>query len=289
MAELYLGIGDGAARRDELEKIVELDRSAGDGRTDTIRATAARSALLLAEERFRTFDAIELRQPFERSLLEKQTRMNELLAALGALVDYRVGDVTAAATYYMAETYFDFSRSLLDSERPGDLSAADLSDYEGVLEEEAFPFEEKAIAVHEKNLELMRTGVYNGWIEKSLGHLAQRMPGRYAKPEESSGPLDSLSVYSYRSPAAPSAPAPETITEAQPGPATTDAARIESEETPIPAATDATLEARPQEPVAPQVEVPASSDLAAPAPDEASAPPASPAPLDEEPIDAPAN
>ena len=47
----------------------------------------------------------------------------------------------------------------------------------GAALEEAYPFEEKAIAVHQKNLELLATGVYNPWIEKSLGKLAILMPG----------------------------------------------------------------------------------------------------------------
>jgi hypothetical protein len=73
-------------------------------------------------------------------------------------------------------------------------------DYEMVLEEEAFPFEEEAIAVHEKNLELMSVGVYNAWIEKSLGKLAGLMPGRYAKFEESSGLILSIEKYAYTVP-----------------------------------------------------------------------------------------
>ena len=48
--------------------------------------------------------------------------------------------------------------SLMESERPADLQAAELQEYELALEEEAFPFEEKAIDVHEKNMELMRAG-----------------------------------------------------------------------------------------------------------------------------------
>jgi hypothetical protein len=39
------------------------------------------------------------------------------------------------------------------------------------LDEEAFPFEEKAIGVHEKNMELLQAGVLNDWTEKSLGRL----------------------------------------------------------------------------------------------------------------------
>jgi tetratricopeptide (TPR) repeat protein len=224
MSELYEQTGDAEGRRAELRQIVALDRQAGAARTDTIRGLAARSALFLSEELFREFRSVELRLPFEQSLQEKQRRMDAALTSLSALVDYKVGDVTAAATYYMAEVYGDFSRSLLDSERPTDLAAAELADYEGVLEEEAYPFEEKAIRVHEKNLELMTSGVYNPWIEKSLDRLAVLMPGRYAKPEESSGPLASLDGYTYRAPGAASTPVPAAESTPSPLPDTPTAA-----------------------------------------------------------------
>ena len=99
---------------------------------------------------------------------------------------------------------------MIESERPTDLDPAELQDYEMVLEEEAFPFEEKAIAVHEKNLELMASGIYNAWIEKSLGELAVLVPGRYAKFEASSGLIASLDAYQYRIPQATGA-GPESI------------------------------------------------------------------------------
>jgi tetratricopeptide (TPR) repeat protein len=102
------------------------------------------------------------------------------------LVDYEIADVTAAATYYMAETYFNFSRSLVESERPTDLKPAQLEEFEMALDEEAFPFEEKAINVHEKNMEMLRAGILNDWTEKSLSRLTELMPGRYAKHELSS-------------------------------------------------------------------------------------------------------
>ena len=77
--------------------------------------------------------------------------------------------------------------------------AAEIRD---ALEEEAFPFEEKAIEVHRKNLELLASGVYNPWIEKSLGRLADLMPGRYAKFEASSGLIASIDSYAYQAPKA---------------------------------------------------------------------------------------
>jgi tetratricopeptide (TPR) repeat protein len=203
IAEIYESTGDAERHREQLREIVAIDGAAGEARTDRVRFLAARAALVLTEDLYHHFDEVALVQPFDRNLQEKQRRMDAALAAFGRLVEYEVGEVTAAATFYMAEVYFDFSQSLLESERPTDLQPAELQDYELVLEEEAYPFEERAIEVHEKNLELMSAGVYNTWIEKSLGRLATVMPGRYAKSEESSGWMEAIDHYAYRAPNAP--------------------------------------------------------------------------------------
>ena len=200
MAELYEQMGDSKNHRAELRAIVQIDAQAGDERTDAVRVVAAKSALALSESEYESFADIELTQPFAASLQAKQKQMNATLGAFGRLVDYEVGEVTAAATFYMAEVYGEFSRALLESERPSDLASGELLDYEDVLEEEAYPFEEKAIEVHQKNLELMAAGVFNRWIEKSLERLAVAMPGRYAKFEASSGFVESVESYVYRKP-----------------------------------------------------------------------------------------
>jgi hypothetical protein len=147
--------------------------------------------------------AVKLRQPFETSLKDKQQRMDATIKAMSGLVDYGIAEVTSAATFYMAETYFDFSRSLKESERPAEVKPADLEKFEAELDEAAFPFEEKAIKVHEKNMESLHAGVFNAWTEKSLGRLAVLMPGRYAKSEMSSGFIGAMERYAYRSPLAP--------------------------------------------------------------------------------------
>jgi tetratricopeptide (TPR) repeat protein len=200
IAEIHKASRDMPRYHQELEEIVRVDATSGAERTGRTRTLAARSALVLAELLYEEFLAIKLTQPFEISLQEKKLRMDAAIEALGRLVDYEIADVTAAATFYVAETYFEFSHALASSERPGDLQAPELAEYELALEEEAFPFEEKAIGVHEKNLELLRAGVFNVWTEKSLGKLAELIPGRYAKNEMSSGFLGAIDTYAYRSP-----------------------------------------------------------------------------------------
>jgi tetratricopeptide (TPR) repeat protein len=211
IADLYRAGKDEAGYYRELENIVRVDRNAGAERTGRTRTIAGRAALVLAERLYGEFVAVRLAQPFDVSLQRKQTLMDTLIAGLGGLVDYELADVTAAATFYIAETYLQFSRALMESERPTDLAPADLADYELALEEEAFPFEEQAIEVHEKNLELLHGGVFNDWTGKSLAHLAELVPGRYARTELSAGFLPSLETYAYRSPAAeaPAVAAPE--------------------------------------------------------------------------------
>ena len=135
--------------------------------------------------------------------------MDESLKTFEDLVPYEVAEVTAAATYYIAEIYLNFSASLMNSEPPGGLTDAEKMDYEMVIEEEAFPFEERAISVHEANFELLVGGVYNPWVQKSLDKLTNLMPGRYAKNEISGGYLGSIDTYAYRMPVAPPDEVPE--------------------------------------------------------------------------------
>jgi hypothetical protein len=78
-----------------------------------------------------------------------------------------------------------------------------LLDYDLVIEEEAYPFEEQAIEVHEKNFEFLTDGIHNRWVQQSLDKLVMLMPGRYARNEISSGYLESVDSYAYRMPNAP--------------------------------------------------------------------------------------
>ncbi|MGE5114300.1 MAG: tetratricopeptide repeat protein [Acidobacteriaceae bacterium] len=200
IAEIYKAENDDSQYQQELKEIVRIDAGAGSERTSRTRTLAARSALVLAERLYQDFVVVKLRQPFEVSLKDKQQRMDATIEAMNRLVDYEIGDVTAAATYYIAETYSNFSRSLIESERPTNLAAAELKEYEQALDEQSFPFEEKAIGVHEKNMEMLRAGVFNDWTKKSLEKLSQLMPGRYAKQEVSSGFVDAIDTYAYRTP-----------------------------------------------------------------------------------------
>ncbi len=208
----------------ELRQIVAIDAAAGSDRTPRTRYLAAQAALVLAESRYDQFVAVRLVKPFEVNLRKKRDLMKTATQEFGKLVDYEIGEVTAAATFYLAEIYAHFSKALMTSERPEKLSPLELEQYELAIEEQAYPFEEQAIAVHENNLKLISRGVYNKWVAKSLQKLAEFMPARYDKPEERTGIITSLEtfIFEIHRPVAPTASEPgvaaDTGSEA-PGPA----------------------------------------------------------------------
>ncbi len=228
VASLYGADGQPSKQKRELRAIVAIEKQSGAAAEGSVRYFAAKSALFLAEQDYDDFASVELVQPFEKNLAKKKKRMDEALKVFEGLIEYEVGEATAGATFYIAQVYLEFSRALLASERPQSLSDSELVDYELVLEEEAYPFEEQAIEVHEKNLELMSVGVYNDWIEKSLRELAKMMPGRYAKFEESTGPIASIDEYAYRTPDAAVPVLPESVPEFLPEPSQAPAESVQT-------------------------------------------------------------
>lgn len=197
MADLYKSLDDDSNYRSTLNTIVSVDINAGEERTDRTRFLASQAALVLAEPLFSNFTDIELVAPFEDNLKKKQLAMKAATTAFAKLVDYQVADVTAAATYYLAEIYFNFSRSLINSERPTNLSALELEQYNLAIEDQAYPFEDKAIEVHKKNIELLYAGHYSKWIDKSIAKLAKLYPAEFARTEKHTGFVTTIDSYHY--------------------------------------------------------------------------------------------
>lgn len=211
VADILKARNDTADYLKELKLMVDADAKAGAERTDRTRYLGATSSLILTEPLYAQLIAIRLVQPFDKSLKKKKAAMKAANDAFGKLVAYEVGDVTAAATYYIAESYFDFSDALKKSERPTNLNELEMEQYEEALDEQSYPFEEKSIKIHEKNVDLITQGVYNSWVDKSIARLATIVPGRYAKFEESSGFIESIDTVSYQALTDPKPPLPEPV------------------------------------------------------------------------------
>jgi cellulose synthase operon protein C len=185
-------LGDMGARDFWLRDIVAADRAAGAARTDRSKALAAKATLTLAAPLRDEFIRIKLVIPLKKSLAEKRKSMETALAAYTQAADYQVAEVTTAATFESAELYRQLGKDIMDSERPKNLSKDELEQYNVLLEEQAFPFEEKAIKLHEVNTVRTKDGTYDEWVQKSFAALAQLNPGRYAKVEIGEQQVDSI-------------------------------------------------------------------------------------------------
>lgn len=183
LAELSREAGDMRTYHLWLTALVEAERAGGAERSDRTRYLAGHAVIALAEPKREAYRSVRLVAPIKENLRAKKQRMEQAIEAYGRAVDYGLAEVVTAATCHIADLYYDFSRALLDSERPKELNADELEQYEILLEEQAFPFEEKAIAVHELNVRRIPQGVYDEWVRKSLEQLARLLPVRYAKPE----------------------------------------------------------------------------------------------------------
>jgi tetratricopeptide (TPR) repeat protein len=184
--------GDFSGRDFWLRDIVAADRAAGGARTDRSRSLAAKATLTLATPAREQFRNVKLVAPLKKSLAEKRKAMEAALKAYEAAADYQVADVTTAATFESAELYRQLGKDLMSSERPKNLKKDELEQYDVLLEEQAFPFEEKAIKLHEVNAARTKDGTYDEWVQKSFAALAQLNPGRYAKVEIGEQQIESI-------------------------------------------------------------------------------------------------
>lgn len=183
LAELYLLQGEEQKRRFWLRKILATHEETGEQQSERSRYLAAMSSNVLASDEFWAYSAIKLKYPIKRSLKKKKAAMQKALSAFEETNNFGVAEFSTSATYHIAKIYQQLSSDLIQSERPKNINALALEQYEILLEEQAFPFEEKAIAIHESNFKRGRDGLYDQWVKKSFVALGELLPARYQKLE----------------------------------------------------------------------------------------------------------
>ncbi len=180
----YAGKSGDNVRRDHwYQEIIRADAQAGTQRTDRTHYLAAKAQLTLAQPARDAFRAVRLTAPLKKSLTVKRNALETAMEGYKRAAEYQVAEVTTAATYEMAELYGTLAKDILHSERPSNLKGDALEEYNSLLEEQVFPFEEQAIKAHELNATRAKDGVYDEWVRRSFQALAQLKPARYGKTE----------------------------------------------------------------------------------------------------------
>jgi tetratricopeptide (TPR) repeat protein len=184
--------GNAAAESAQMRAIFVADQNGGAARTDRTRTLGALAALDAAQPAFEAYQKVALVEPLAKNLKIKKARMEDVLKAYAVASDYGVAEVTTAATYRVANVYQDFAKALTTSQRPKKLSKLELEQYNELLEEQADPYVEKAIALHGINAHRTTEGLYDEWVRKSFDALKTLQPARYNKTEHSEATVDAI-------------------------------------------------------------------------------------------------
>ncbi len=192
VAMLYTRIKSPDTSRSWYGKIIKEDKKAlNNVRTDSSRQITSNAYLALARHQKNRFDTISLALPLKSSLRKKKAAMQKSVKLFGRASLNKIYGITTEATYSIGKIYEDFSQALLSSDRPTNLNEDELDQYEILLEDQAFPFEDKSIEFFEINLSRIKEGLYNDWIAKSFTELKKLFPVRYdRKPKQDNYVID---------------------------------------------------------------------------------------------------
>ncbi|MDO6677304.1 tetratricopeptide repeat protein [Shewanella sp. 4_MG-2023] len=153
---------------------------------------ASIAASELAQAHQQTFIAIKLTAPLNKTLKRKQDAMKQAIGYYQQVLDFQRAQYVPQATFNLAEMYRQLAADVMDSERPSDLDELALEEYEILLEELAYPFEEKAIEIHISNTERAWQNIYDQWIGKSFTTLTELSPALYNKQEVTHDVVESI-------------------------------------------------------------------------------------------------
>lgn len=192
LARIARDEGQSARELALMKEVFQADQRGGAARTPRTRTLGGLASLALAEPTLAAYRKVALVEPLARQLKLKKARMEEVLKAYALASEYGVAEVTTAATFHTAALYQDFGRALMSSQRPKKLSKAEREQYDVMLEEQAYPFEEKATELHEVNARRAAEGIYDQWVQASFKALRELRPVRYGKNERSEGVVNAI-------------------------------------------------------------------------------------------------
>ncbi|VAW87337.1 TPR domain protein, putative component of TonB system [hydrothermal vent metagenome] len=173
--------------------IVQEDKKVSNSlRTERTRFIASSAALHLARNSHIEYSSTKLRLPLKKSLRKKKAAMQQAVNLYGRASSYNVAETATEATHSIADIYNEFSIALLESELPNNLNDDELEQYQILIEDQAFPFEEKAIEFYEINLSYVKDDIYDQWIRKSHTQLKKLFPVRYQREARLDGYINAL-------------------------------------------------------------------------------------------------
>jgi len=166
------------------QKILQFFSKAKNKNNSRTRFMAAESKFILTEPLFAKYKKIKLKLPLAKSLKKKRRAMSKALKAYEFIASYNIAEYTSASTHKIGLIYLVLSKDLMTSQRPKGLDDDELEEYGYLLEDQAIPFEDKAISLFEINAERTKDNIYNDSVKESIQELAKLKPAQYNKQEK---------------------------------------------------------------------------------------------------------
>jgi tetratricopeptide (TPR) repeat protein len=166
-----------------LRRIIDGDSKAGDSRTERSQWLAAWANAEYGDYWTWEFNQVKLRAPLNKWMPRKSEKLKNALQRYEQAAGYGFFELSSRASYSIGELYARFAQELMDSPRPKGLSATELEQYELLLEEQAIPFEDLAMEIHQNNIRHSWDGNFNQWVDKSFAAMAKLSPARFGKQE----------------------------------------------------------------------------------------------------------
>jgi len=165
---------------------------------------AARAQLRIAEESYTRYLQVRIVPPVEESVVVKRELLQEVVRNFVTAGNYRIADVSTASNYFIGSSLELFKDGILQSSRPDNLTSEELEEYDLILQEMAYPFEEKALEAYRVNMQrAIELGILDPWIEKSYQRLAELAPWAYSREEKIAYPLTFMKPPSLSRPPLP--------------------------------------------------------------------------------------
>ena len=182
LTQLYTGTNELNKSLFWQKKILSADKKTPNSAKDEhAKFIASNAAVALARHQNLRFSRVKLVSPLKKNLQRKKQSMQASVNYYARASSYGVAQTATEATYAIATIYNDFSQALLTSEVPKHLNDDEKEQYLFLLEDQAFPFEEKAIEFYEVNLAYTQDDIYDQWIQKSHQALQHLFPIRYQR------------------------------------------------------------------------------------------------------------
>ena len=190
LSELYAQTDEPLKRHFWFRKIVKSHDTSASKRAFITTEVEQRSTYLASFSAYQlgvahqqTFNWVKLKVPLNKSLVRKQKAMKEAIDYYQRVFIYQLAEFVPQANFNLAQMYNQLAQDVMSSQRPSDLNDLALEEYDILLEEIAYPFEEKSIGIHISNIKRAWQNVYSDSIKQSFNALQTLEPAKYDRVE----------------------------------------------------------------------------------------------------------